>query len=49
MLNVLQDIVYLGTSFDSCSFHFIPRGGNVAADSLAKAALSLLLNSPLLE
>ncbi|KAL0692388.1 hypothetical protein Bca4012_059568 [Brassica carinata] len=44
--NVLLDIFSLSHSFVSVSFHFIPRVGNAAADSLAKAALFYLKNIP---
>lgn len=39
---VLHDIRVLARSFSSISFRFIPRLANVKADSLAKAALSLI-------
>ena len=43
---ILFDIHSLSTSFSSISFHFLPRGGNTLADSLAKAALLSLPNYP---
>lgn len=48
VLNVLHDINSLADSFESFSFQFVPRIGNVRADTLAKSALFELQNSPLL-
>ena len=45
----LFDIHHLSSSFSSISFCFIPRVGNAIADTLAKAALRSLNNSPLVD
>lgn len=44
--SVLFDIRALSARFESISFYFTPRLGNVVADSLAKAALSQFVISP---
>ena len=44
--SVLFDIRVLSARFESISFYFTPRLGNVVADSLAKAALSQFVISP---
>nr|VDD34100.1 unnamed protein product [Brassica oleracea] len=44
--SVLFDIRALSARFESVSFYFTPRLGNVVADSLAKAALSQFVISP---
>lgn len=45
ILFVLHDIACLANSFVSVSFCFVPRLGNVVADTIAKAALSELQHS----
>lgn len=44
--SVLFDIRVLCGRFESISFSFVPRLGNVVADSLAKSALKRLVTSP---
>ena len=44
--SVLFDIRALCCRFESISFFFVPRLGNVVADTLAKSALRLLVTSP---
>lgn len=46
---LLADIHSLSKTFSFLSFNFIPREGNVLADTLAKTALVSLANSPLLD
>lgn len=45
---ILHDISMLSHSLSSISFVFIPRLKNVAADTLAKSALVVSVNSPLM-
>lgn len=44
--SVMFDIRALCCGFESISFFFVPRLGNVVADTLAKYALRLLVTSP---
>ncbi|KAK4850413.1 hypothetical protein QYF36_006559 [Acer negundo] len=41
---IINDIVVSQRSLPSCSFSFVPRIGNVAAYSLAKLAISSVVN-----
>lgn len=46
---ILHDIRVLSSSLKSISFCFIPRSENVLADGLAKSALRVCINSPMVE